>query len=715
MRKMALKALSQSASLYLSLGLAVGCSNSLQFKMAGGTEKACIGDACPQISAIQPIAAVPGSAMRLLGKNLSQVLQLSVDGVHVDASLTNESELIFTMPPGKSGYLEIEAKTETSFVTAPKVYRIADGYYSIIALDSNSVCKDQEFYTFDGEVMKGTKDCSEGAALDRTNLKPENILTGITIAGVTGSFMPAGEEVVLAGTSYGAPSAPMTGRLSLPSAGKVLSGISYGSSETPITGTLSLPLASSVRSGSVAYGDPGAALTPSYSPDFPDVANVLNIDTTDTVAGTLTIPVATNVRVGNGAYGVGGTGSTPTLADCTSANQSACVATNSYKTMDLSTVSGVGLTSSNFNASLAAAPTFEFWTATGARQTVAGDTDLSVGNIKSGANIFGKVGDYPSATYKLPSASATLDLDAATFDAKVKSAAAFEYWNSAGTYQTGTGDDEITATNIVSTITIFGTTGSAAAASCTYLAQGTCEADAACRWNTGACEINPWNIRIGTTVGGMAGALRTNCRNIVNTTYYNWDGVIGSLPNTSSNDVSTNYDYWDTVDDFYGFPANRVTAFSSDTFCDSSVWSDVTTIDGGTSFVACGTSSQCIYQDNLSGLKVTGILAAGGNTTGSPTSVAWNAAVQLCAASTYGGYTAGTWRLPTQKEVMALYEHSIISIAGPNFMTKTQMQDNFWSSSSSATFTIFAWSLSLGYGYSNDNSKNETFYVACVR
>ena len=47
-------------------------------------------------------------------------------------------------------------------------------------------------------------------------------------------------------------------------------------------------------------------------------------------------------------------------------------------------------------------------------------SNLSAGNIKSGVTIAGTAGDYPSSSYPLPSASATPDLDNATFNAKNK-------------------------------------------------------------------------------------------------------------------------------------------------------------------------------------------------------------------------------------------------------------------------------------------------------
>ena len=86
-------------------------------------------------------------------------------------------------------------------------------------------------------------------------------------------------------------------------------------------------------------------------------------------------------------------------------------------------------------------------------------TNLSAGNIKSGVTIAGTAGDYPSSSYPLPSASATSDLDNATFNAKIKSSSTFEYWTSEGVYQTSAGNDDIIASNIKAGVTVFGTTG----------------------------------------------------------------------------------------------------------------------------------------------------------------------------------------------------------------------------------------------------------------
>jgi hypothetical protein len=354
--------------------------------------------------------------------------------------------------------------------------------------------------------------------------------------------------------------------------------------------------------------------------------------------------------------------------------------------MDLGTVSGVGLTSANFNTTIAAAPTFEFWTATGARQTVAGDTDLSVGNVKSGIAIYGVTGDYPSATYRLANNTGTDDLT--TFITQLTTDGAFEYFDSTGARYTGSGDSDLVAAKIKSgealeNLSITGTWGPAP---------------------------TNWDVRVGVVVNGVTGALKTNCRNTVNSGNYNWDGLVTNLPTTAST-TGTTLDYWDTIDDGISFPSGNV--WSADTLCDSSVWSDVTTINGGTSYTSCGTSSTCIYKDQLSGLKVTGVLGITGNVTDTvtPDNPTWNAAVKKCAASTYGGYAAGSWRLPTQKELMALYEHGIASLVGANFIVGAR----YWSASSLSGGTN-AWDIYLTNGTTYyDGAKIHTRKVVCVR
>jgi hypothetical protein len=226
--------------------------------------------------------------------------------------------------------------------------------------------------------------------------------------------------------------------------------------------------------------------------------------------------------------------------------------------------------------------------------------------------------------------------------------------------------------------------------------------------DSSALATSAWNIRAGTSIAGVPGQLKTNCRNTVNSAYYNYDGTVASLP--SSTDITgTLLDFWDTLDDYQGWSNNKVTGWSADTLCDSSVWEDRTTTDGGTNFTTCvSTPTNCIYKDKITNLEVTRIV--------SNNNLTWPAAIQECALTPYGGYSAGAWRLPTQKELMALYEHGILSQASNDFIDVDSMrQGSLWSATSDAVTPDNAWSVVIGTGATSKQDKDTTLKVICVK
>jgi hypothetical protein len=131
---------------------------------------------------------------------------------------------------------------------------------------------------------------------------------------------------------------------------------------------------------------------------------------------------------------------------------------------------------------------------------------------------------------------------------------------------------------------------------------------------------------------------------------------------------------------------------------------------------SCGTSSTCIYRDELSGLRVTGILSSGSNTTntGAPATYTWSGAINACSGSTYGGYGVGTWRLPTQKELMSLFLHGIVSKVGASSYTLSNLQNYYWSSSSYSPSTGYGWVVYLSNGNPDIYPKTNPYYILCV-
>jgi hypothetical protein len=407
-----------------------------------------------------------------------------------------------------------------------------------------------------------------------------------------------------------------------------------------------------------------------------------------------------NLSAGNIKFGVtiaGVSGNVTLPANCSEDGITGCVTTSSFKSADMTsaiagniktgaTIAGVpGSVTSESHSSCASDGAIGCVTVAGFKSA-----DMSVaiaGNIKSGITIAGQLGDYPSVTYKLPRAEGATadlaDLDNATFDIKVKSATAFEYWTSTGSYQTGAGDADITQANIKDTVSIFGTVGNL----------------------TAAVAPNSWDVRVGVTVNGVTGKLKVNCRNRVGSAF-NYDGAIsgiGQSPVTSG----TAIDIWDTIDDYNnnvsGLPPSIVTAWGSNTDCggidtpglssdDDNVWKDVTTTNGTTASTCAATSANCTMQDKITGLWWSK------QQTGAAWNTAWSTCLTTLNGTTYGtnsvpGYNGQTgWRLPTQKELMDAYNHGIRSAADKppinNWITEASIAANyFWSGSSVSSAT----------------------------
>lgn len=212
--------------------------------------------------------------------------------------------------------------------------------------------------------------------------------------------------------------------------------------------------------------------------------------------------MAQNIKSGVTVAGVSGSLVEEGHSDCSANGQTGCVATASYKSADLtnlqasnikSTVTIAGVTGSlaveahsdcyaNGEIGCVATATFK----------AADISNLSAGNLKSGVSIAGVTGTYPSASSPLSGATATADLDLATFNAKIKSATDFEWFDAYGNRYINAGDADLTATNLVKDVSIFGTVG-------TTEALGT---------------VDPWDIRKGVSVGSVTGLMNTNCRDV---------------------------------------------------------------------------------------------------------------------------------------------------------------------------------------------------------
>jgi hypothetical protein len=287
---------------------------------------------------------------------------------------------------------------------------------TILDVAGSSVTESHSDCDTDAEV--GCITVTAFKAAQMANVVAGNIKAGVTIAGVAGNVTQESHSNCSSDAQVGCVTvtAFKAADMSRVTAGTVKSGTtiagvagSYPSSTYPLPGenpsvdTLTTTNFNSKVTGSGYFEWWGADGTHMW----------LSSGDTDIAAG--------NIKSGVNIFGVAGNVTQESHSACSSDAQVGCITTTSYKAANMSNV--------------------------------------TAGNVKDGVVIAGITGDYPSSTYPLTGASATADLDSATFNAKVKASTSFEYWNSAGTRQTGAGDVDIDATKIKSGVNVFGTTG----------------------------------------------------------------------------------------------------------------------------------------------------------------------------------------------------------------------------------------------------------------
>jgi hypothetical protein len=589
-------------------------------------------------------------------------------------------------------------------------------------LAPSNVVDDIQIFDITGTaVVESHSDCSTDAeiscitvagfkAVDMTNVAAGTIKSGVTIAGVTGDY---------------------------PSA--------------------NYPLAGADGTADLTEAVFGAKMESATAFEYFDSTGARHTGTGDADLASI------NVVDGTQIFEITGTAEVETHSDCTSDAQMGCVTVAAFKAVDMSNVtegnikSGVvvaGITgdypsatypltdssaliadldNASYEAKLKSATQFEFFDSAGTRHLNAGDSDLVAGNIKENEVVFdvtgtadieshsdcsadaeigcitvetfkaadmsnvtagtikdgvvvaGVTGDYPSATFPLNGAGGTADLTSATFEVQVKSAAAFEYFDSTGARQTGAGDADLAAANLKLNISVFGETG-------TY----------------NGITPDPLNIRIGTTINGIAGQMKVNCRNPIVNAKFNYDGLTSAIPNTTVT-TGTVPDWWDTITDYHGggtFPpanlpngANPENQWSINTYCDENNF--VVNAEDG----ACDSAAdECTITDKISGLMYS---EQGAST------VSWPAAVAHCDNLVHANLS--DWRLPTQKEIMATSIRGIRAINKLG-LSLTAFDSDMWSATT-AESGDGSQAFRTDFSETNSRSKPKTdlYGVICVR
>ena len=686
------------------------------------------------VTARAPFIVKAGSTVTITGTNFRPTMTLALGGKPVaNLKVMSDTSASFTAPTYQGfGLSSLTADQDGSSTQSAVVYYT--GTYADYPVSSkvvSEICAGEKFYDGSGTLQTGTRNCTIPAACTADGATSCVANTTYTAALTTGLASKLLSSATVAGVA---------GNVTLPAATNVLSGVTYGTSGASLTGTLTVPTASYVRVANGTYGAGGTATTPTLT-DCATDGTLGCVTVTGYPSAKLANFSASNIAVGITIAGVVGSG-TSSPVSCSADGATSCVANATYtaalttglasKVLSSATVAGVaGNVTLPAAGNVLAAVSYGI-SGTGATGTLTLPTAANVRTV-NGAYGVGGTGTAP-ALADCAADGGTSCVAVASFTAATTSGLASKVLSGSTVAGVGGNVTLPSVTNVLTPVT-YGVSGTGSVGTLTlptaanvravngaYGVGGTATApilaDCASDGQTGCVTsgilpaaaitgFSTWNIRAGTTLAGVAGTLKTNCRNAVNSTYFNYDGAVASLPATGVTS-GTAFDYWDTVDDYYGFAANKVTAWSSDTYCDSSTWTDVTTTNGGTTFTTCALSSaNCQYKDNITNLVTTKVVSA---------SSTWSAAVNACASSTYGGYAAGTWRLPTQKELMSQYEHGIVSLVSANFMTLVNMQNYFWSSSTNSTSTTNAWGVGLAGGTTDDyNTKAYSFCVSCVK
>lgn len=233
----------------------------------------------------------------------------------------------------------------------------------------------------------------------------------------------------------------------------------------------------------------------------------------------------------------------------------------------------------------------------------------------------------------------------------------------------------------------------------------------------------PWDIRYGVTVGSVTGKLKLNCRNMAHLSYYD-SAYCTNLSFTNQADCELNAETWqsdgagtigvldttDNIDDYLNNTGDFATEnpwLSDEYFCAYNSPSDPTWERVETTPPTSGGNS--VFRDRISKLKWT----RGAST---PTHN-WGGALSYCqsqASSEFGGI--GNWRLPTQKEMMAAYQHGLHDLDSDHTPTDNLQDLNtyFWTSTSVSSNPSQGWWVYTDSGTTNYSIKTLSMSVLCV-
>lgn len=627
-----------------------------------------------QILSRDPVVVKKGATITLTGKNFRPTMTLAWNGSAINKiKYASDSAVSFTAP--KDGALGLTALNimQDGIESSVSIVFQGDGSTLIGSFKPDQICSDVTYYDLNGKSAQGTRNCTSTPsgtsctydgevgcvttasfkAAKLSNFAASDIKTEVIVAGVVGSATLEGHTACISDgaincvTTASYKAADMTNVI--PGNIKdavVIAGISGSLTGSPINCS--------------ANGEVGCIATTTFK------------------AADLTNLVSANIKNNVAVAGVVGTypslvtpldGATPT-ADLTSlagttppGNYEFWDSTGAYYT---GSIADAGNIVPNANPQSFAVSLYRQF-------TVAGDSNLQPGKIKTGISIFGVAGSMDPETHVSCSADGSTNCIASTAFVAVDK-------------------NILTPTNIKSGTSIGGIMGSYGP-SCSSDGQQNCLAVTPFK-AANPSAISPWDIRKGVTVLGVTGEIFFP-RNMANLTTFN------RTTGTSANTSITVADIYDTIDDGNNtgiFPIANPTGWAQSTGAN---WVMDTANDSNSNGL-CDGAEACVFKDRLSGLmwaKDDGM------------TYTWETAITQCENLTYGTYT--DWRVPSQKEMMQAYTNGIWKMNATDKLNLSEI--NYWTATTSSIATTNGAYTALNTGIVEYQSKASSIRAICVR